>query len=114
MSVFTGGPYGRLAVMLNTLFSLNTLYIDYYYYYFVKTCVGNIIRTLHEFVGRTDKSVPRVTVWHHSAELHDAKQSPVERFVASRENLSLRFTTMSDTNRAVQPQKRARGLKFWI
>ena len=23
MSVFAGGPYGRLAVMLNTLFSLN-------------------------------------------------------------------------------------------
>ena len=23
MSVFTGGPYGRLAVLLNTLFSLN-------------------------------------------------------------------------------------------
>ena len=33
---------------------------------------------------------------------------------ASRENLLLRYPTMSDTNRAVQPQKMARGFKFWI
>ena len=30
------------------------------------------------------------------------------------ENLSLRFLTRSDTNRAVQLQKMARGLKFQI
>ena len=30
------------------------------------------------------------------------------------ENLSLGFPSRSDTNRAVQPQKMARGLKFWI
>ena len=29
-------------------------------------------------------------------------------------NLSLGFPTRSNTNRAVQPQKMARGLKFWI
>ena len=33
MSVFTGGPYGRLAVMLNTLSSLNIEIIIIYYYY---------------------------------------------------------------------------------
>ena len=31
---------------------------------------------------------------------------------ASRENLSSGFPTSSDTNRAVQPHKVARGLKF--
>ena len=38
MSVFTGGPYGRMAVMLNTLSFLNIEIIfkdrDYYYYYY--------------------------------------------------------------------------------
>ena len=33
---------------------------------------------------------------------------------ASGENLSLGFLTRTDTNRAVQPQKMATGLKFWI
>ena len=33
---------------------------------------------------------------------------------ASRENLSSRFPTRSDTNRAVKPQKIGRGLKFLI
>ena len=32
----------------------------------------------------------------------------------SSENLSWGFPTRSHTNRAVQPQKMARGLKFWI
>ena len=32
----------------------------------------------------------------------------------SRENLSSRFPTRSDTNRAVQPQNMARGLPFRI
>ena len=32
----------------------------------------------------------------------------------SRENLFSGFPTRFDTNRAVQPQKVARGLKFWI
>ena len=31
-----------------------------------------------------------------------------------RENLSMKFPTKSNTDRAVQPQKMARGLKFWI
>ena len=31
-----------------------------------------------------------------------------------RENRSLGFPTRSDTNQAVQQQKMARGLKFWI
>ena len=35
-------------------------------------------------------------------------------WAASWENLSSWFSTRSDTNRAVQPQKMARGLKFWI
>ena len=34
--------------------------------------------------------------------------------VESQENLSSGFTTRSYTNRAVQPQKMARGMKFWI
>ena len=33
-------------------------------------------RIPHAFVDRIDKSVPRVTVWHHSAEPRDAKQWP--------------------------------------
>ena len=33
---------------------------------------------------------------------------------ATRENRSLGFPTRSDINRPVQPQKQARGLKFWI
>ena len=33
---------------------------------------------------------------------------------ASQENLSSRFPTRSNTNRAVQPQKMARGMKFQI
>ena len=33
---------------------------------------------------------------------------------ASRQNLSLRFPTRSDTNQAVQPHKMARRLKFRI
>ena len=32
----------------------------------------------------------------------------------SRENLPSGFSTRSDTNWAMQPQKMARGLKFWI
>ena len=32
----------------------------------------------------------------------------------SQEYLSLGFPTRSNTNQAVQPQKMARGLKFWI
>ena len=35
-------------------------------------------------------------------------------WAASRENLSSRFPTRSDTNRAVQPQRMVRGLNFWI
>ena len=34
------------------------------------------------------------------------------RQAMSQENLPLGFLTRSDTNRAVQPQKMARGLKF--
>ena len=33
---------------------------------------------------------------------------------SSRENRSSGFPTRSDTNRAVQPHKMDRGLKFWI
>ena len=33
---------------------------------------------------------------------------------ASLENLSSEFQTSANTNRAVQPQMMARGLKFWI
>ena len=32
----------------------------------------------------------------------------------TQENLSWEFLTRSETNRAVQPQKMARGLKFWV
>ena len=35
-------------------------------------------------------------------------------FTASGENRSSRFPTRSNTNRSVQPQKMARGMKFWI
>ena len=31
-------------------------------------------RIKHAFVNRIDKSVPRFTVWHHSAEPRDAQQ----------------------------------------
>ena len=33
-------------------------------------------RIQHAFVDTIDESVPWVTVWHHSAEPHDAKQCP--------------------------------------
>ena len=36
------------------------------------------------------------------------------KYAALLENWSLRFPTRSDTNRSVHPQKKARGLKFWI
>ena len=38
MSVFNGGPYGRLAFMLNTLSSLNIeiIIIFFYYYYYIE------------------------------------------------------------------------------
>ena len=36
-------------------------------------------RIQHAFVDRIDKSVPRVTVWHHSAEPGDGKQRPSEQ-----------------------------------
>ena len=38
----------------------------------------------------------------------------ITKCAVSRENLSSRFPTRSDTNRAVQPQKITRGLKFLI
>ena len=41
------------------------------------------------------------------------RQSAVIR-VASRVILSSMFSTRSDTNRAVQPQKITGGLQFWI
>ena len=44
---------------------------------------------------------------------HFLKKTKV-KWVASQENLSSRFPTRSDTNRAVQPQKMAGGLKFRI
>ena len=48
----------------------------------------------------------------------DGRTYHVVRFaaarVSSRENLSSEFPHRSATNRAVQPQKMARGLKFWI
>ena len=36
------------------------------------------------------------------------------KLAASLENLSSGFLTRSDTNQAVQPQKMAGSLKFWI
>ena len=45
-----------------------------------------------------------------------AKECKEGRKLMSRheKNLSSRFPTRSDTNRAIQPQKMTRGLKFWI
>ena len=46
----------------------------------IKKCARE--RIYHQCKVRTDKSVPRVTVWHHSAEPCDAKNSdPRDRFV---------------------------------
>ena len=41
-------------------------------------------------------------------------KASVPYFTVLGENLSSGFPTRSDTNPAVQPQKMARGLKFWI
>ena len=41
----------------------------------------NNIRILHKCQVRIDKSVPRVTVWHHKSPLSDAKLFPSDRFV---------------------------------
>ena len=38
-----------------------------------KPCLGRVIRILHECEVLIEKSVPKVTVWHHSAEPRDAK-----------------------------------------
>ena len=39
------------------------------------------IRILHECEELIEKSVPRVTVWHHEAPPSDAKRDPRDRFV---------------------------------
>ena len=38
--------------------------------------MGDIIRILHKCEVLIEKSVPRVTVWHHEAPLSDAKLRP--------------------------------------
>ena len=51
------------------------------------------------------------------ADMHLCVHSGIKQvliLVAMQENLSLGFTTRSYINWAVQPQKMARGLKFWI
>ena len=73
----------KTILQLRTFFSktYNTFYLKYGMAWIADIEIGLAPKSMqekesnkHEFEERIDKPVPRVTVWHHLAEPHDAKQ----------------------------------------
>ena len=61
---------------------------------------------------KKEYSEENVEFWKVCEDYRNIIDSNFVSLASLQENLSLRFPTRSDTNRAVQPQKMARGLKF--
>ena len=63
MSVFTGGPYGRLAIMLNTLSSLNIEIIIIIIIIIIITSVSSIYRLLAIDRRLSAAHFPNICYW---------------------------------------------------
>ena len=81
--------------------------------YFVGYIMQHLILFPQDFLKK-EFSEENVEFWKVCEDYRNIIDSNFVSLASLQENLSLRFPTRSDTNRAVQPQKMDRGLKFRI